>query len=109
MENEGRSCDEEDGSFWITRKEADHVTISDSIDPDTEAYELQLKLVHGHAQNALLDASDLREAGFEVVPVRGLPSVLWKMDGGQHDGALFTTEAALRLAPPETIPDPRDG
>ncbi len=86
------------------------MSISDSIDPDTEAYELQLRLVHGHAQNALLDAGLLLDAGFEVVQVRGLPDVLWKQNGGPHDGALFTTDAAIRVVePPETIPDPRDG
>lgn len=68
---------------------------TDSIDRDSEAWELQLKLVLGYAHNARLDAEELLAAGFEVVPVRGLPSVLWRQDGGQHDGALFTTEAAL--------------
>lgn len=83
---------------------------TDSIDRDSEAWELMMRLVHGHAENARLDASTLLDAGFEVVPVRGLPSVLWKQDGGPHDGALFTTEAAIReVEPPETIPDPRDG
>ncbi len=90
------------------------MNISDSLEHDDEvggeAYMLQLKLVHGHAQNALLDAGMLLHAGFEIVQVRGLPSVLWKMDGGPHDGALFTTERALReVEPPDTIPDPRDG
>lgn len=83
---------------------------ADSLDPDTEAYELQLRLVHGHAQNALLDAGHLLDSGWEVVQVRGLPLVLWKKDGGPHDGSLFTTERALReIVPPETISDPRDG
>ncbi len=86
------------------------MTISDSIDPDTEAYELQLRLVLGHSENTRLDAEKLLDAGFEVVPVRGLPSVLWKQNGGPHDGTLFTTDAAIRVVePPETIPDPRDG
>ena len=83
---------------------------ADSIDPDTEAWELMMRLVMGHAQNALLDAGHLLDSGFEVVQVRGLPDVLWKKDGGPHDGALFTTDAAIRVVePPETIPDPRDG
>ena len=68
-----------------------------SIDPDTEIYELQLKLVHGHAQNALLDSQELLDEGFEVVPVRGLPSVLWRQDGGQHDDALFTMASGMTV------------
>ncbi len=83
---------------------------TDSIDRDSEAWELQLRLVLGFAQNTRLDAEKLLDAGFEVVPVRGLPSVLWKQDGGPHDGALFTTDAAIRVVePPETIPDPKGG
>lgn len=90
------------------------MNISDSLEHDDEiggeAYMLQLKLVHGFAENYRLDSQELLDAGFEIVQVRGLPDVLWKQDGGQHDGSLFTTEAALReIAPPETIPDPRDG
>ena len=86
------------------------MTISDSLDRDSEAYELQLRLVMGHSENARLDAGHLLDSGWEVVQVRGLPSVLWKQDGGPHDGALFTTDAAIRVVePPETIPDPRDG
>ncbi|MEJ7871285.1 MAG: hypothetical protein WKF67_03420 [Rubrobacteraceae bacterium] len=87
------------------------MTISDSIDPDTEAYSLMMRLVHGFAENYRLDASALLDAGFEVVQVRGLPDVLWKQNGGPHDGSLFTTEAAMReiAPPPDTIPDPRDG
>ena len=89
------------------------MNISDSLEHDDEiggeAYMLQLKLVHGHAENARLDSRELLAVGFEVVQVRGLPDVLWKMDGGPHDGSLFTTDAALReIAPPDTIPDPRD-
>jgi len=79
---------------------------ADSIDRDSEIYELQLKLVHGHAENARLDASDLLAAGFEVVQVRGLPSVLWK-GAGALDGALYTEQAALAEIRP-TIEDPRD-
>ncbi len=86
---------------------------TDSIDRDSEAYELQLRLVLGHSENARLDAGLLLDSGWEVVQVRGLPDVLWRMDGGQHDGALFTTDAALReIEPPHDdgiIPDPRDG
>ncbi len=83
---------------------------ADSIDRDSEAWELQLRLVHGHAENARLDSQDLLAAGFEVVQVRGFDGVLWRQDGGQHDGAIFTTDAALReIKPPDTIPDPRDG
>jgi hypothetical protein len=83
---------------------------ADSLDRDSEAWELMMRLVMGHSENARLDASALLDAGFEVVQVRGLPDVLWKQNGGPHDGALFTTDAAIRVVePPETIPDPRDG
>ncbi len=83
---------------------------TESIDRDSEAWELMMRLVHGFAENYRLDAEKLLDAGFEVVQVRGLPDVLWKQNGGPHDGALFTTEAAIRVVePPETIPDPREG
>ncbi len=73
------------------------MTISDSIDPDTEAWELMMRLVMGHAENARLDSQELREAGFEPVQVLGLPSLLWRPPiGGPLDGALLTEARALR-------------
>ena len=68
---------------------------ADSIDPDTEIYELQLKLVHGFAQNALLDSQELLDAGWEVVPVVGSPTLLWRPPLGPLDGSLYTEQAAL--------------
>lgn len=64
-----------------------------SIDPSTEAWELQLRLVHGHAINTLLDGEELRTYGYELVEVVGLAQVLWR-----KGGRLFTTEAALTEA-----------
>lgn len=85
----------------------------DHLDHDDEAYLLQLRLLHGHAENARLDGQELLAAGFEVVTVKGLNRPLWKPPLGPLDGSLFTTEAALReIAPLDDdgiIPDPRDG
>ena len=69
---------------------------ADSIDRDSEAWELMMRLVMGHAENARLDSQELLDAGWEIVPVRGLPSVLWRPPTGPLGGALLTEARALR-------------
>ncbi len=86
-------------------RDAAHVT-ADHLEHDDEYYVTFLGLIHSSAESARLEASDLLAAGFEVVQVRGLPSVLWK-GAGALDGALYTEHAALAEIRP-TIEDPRD-